>query len=150
MTHAKHSFFPIEYCSLFPCQACISREKNILIWRKQKKSILQQLRTFSYFPDISKTCSLLTVYFSDAPSEARKHIAKRTCTDAAIKQAHRKDLVPESYSPYKALPSSGVIKLCLRVSQWTGCLDPPTTFVLEHKNMSHNISNQMTTAVRGN
>jgi len=33
-----------------------------------------------------------------------------------------------------------------------GCLDPhlPTTFVLEHKNMSHNISNQMITAVRGN
>ena len=140
MTHAKHSFFPIEYCSLFPCQACISREKNILIWRKQKKSILQQLRTFIYFPDISKTCSLLTFYFSDAPSEARKHIAKRTCTDAATwyqkATHHTKHCLPQGDQTL----SKGD----------TGCLDPPTTFVLEHKNMSHNISNQMTTAVRGN
>ena len=142
MTHAKHSFFPIEYCSLFPCQACISREKNILIWRKQKKSILQQLRTFSYFPDISKTCSLLTVYFSDAPSVARKHIAKRTCTDAATwyqkATHHTKHCLPQGDQTL----SKGVTMDWMSGSSHHVCS--------RAKNMSHNISNQMTTAVRGN
>jgi hypothetical protein len=37
-----------------------------------------------------------------------------------------------------------------RASQWTGCLDPPSYHVCstQHKNMSHNFSNQMITAVR--